>query len=165
MGLVVGNTPGTDLNLDPQKVGAYQKFANKLWNIARFVLENTEDFPQSLNIDDALKVDVKDVHWIPFAHLVKDVTEDLESYRFHLASEKLYHYLWHTFADEVIEECKEILKGEDEDAKKRVKHNLYTILHHSLKLLHPFMPFVTEEIWSHLPVRDSKMLMVAEWPK
>lgn len=142
MGLVVGNTPGTDLNLDPKKIGAYKKFANKLWNIARFVL-STE--PQG-EIIPALKQE--------FDAMAADVTKDIEEYRIYLAAEKLYHYVWDRFAAEILEES----KGKPEYAAA-----LYYILENSLKLLHPFMPFVTEEIWSSMPGKDG-LLMVAPWP-
>lgn len=159
MGLVVGNTPGTDLNLDPQKVDAYRKFANKLWNIARFVFTETEGAGSAptAEADAALLKRLDEV--------TKDVTSDLDNFRFHLASEKLYHYVWNEIADKIIEESKPILKGGDADAKASRQRTLMTLLTASLKLLHPFMPFVTEEIWSHLPQKDSEMLMVAEWPK
>jgi valyl-tRNA synthetase len=85
----------------------------------------------------------------------------MDNYRFYLAAEKLYHYVWHTFADKIIEESKESLKNED--TKKSTQYTLRQILETSLKLLHPFMPFVTEEIWSHID--GKKLLMVTSWPK
>ena len=162
MGLIVGNTPGTDLNLDPQKVGAYKKFANKLWNITRFILTETE----TVDFNAPIKHEKEDgVLLERLAELTKDVTYDLENFQYHLASEKLYHYLWHEVADKTVEESKAILSGDDATAKLSRQHTLYTILTTSLKLLHPFMPFVTEEIWSHLPYKEVDMLMIAEWPK
>src|SRR3989344_1874694 len=144
MALIVGNTPGTDLALQENKVKGYKHFANKIWNITRFVLDNTKDVEPanaSALIDECNKT-------------IKDVTEDMENFRFYLASEKLYHYLWHRYADEIIEESK---KNEE------VKKSLFYILENSLKLLHPFMPFITEEIWSILPARKN-LLMVEKWP-
>ncbi len=158
MGLIVGNTPGTDLNLDPKKVEAYKKFSNKLWNIARFVLENTDDVDISsplMESDQALLEEV--------AGIAKDVTHDLDNYRFHLAAEKLYHYVWDRFAAEILEDSKAVLLGSDEEAKKSRKALLLHLLSTSLKLLHPFMPFVTEEIWYSLPARKD-FLMVESWP-
>ena len=142
MGLVVGNTPGTDLNLDPQKIGAYKKFANKLWNIARFVLsqENTGEVLPELKKE--------------FDALAEDVTKDIEECRIYMAAEKLYHYVWDRFAAEIIEESK---------GSPQYSATLYYILEHSLKLLHPFMPFVTEEIWDSLPGKNS-LIMVEAWP-
>jgi valyl-tRNA synthetase len=158
MGLVVGNTAGTDLNLDPQKIGAYKKFANKLWNITRFVLESgfVAEKPQLTEVDQRL-LDQLDA-------TVKNVTDDLENFRFHLASEKLYHYLWDDFAAVVIEESKEILKASGAGAESR-KWLLSYVLITSLKMLHPFMPFVTEAIWQKLPEKDAELLMVAKWPR
>lgn len=154
MGLVVGNTPGTDLNLDPQKVGAYKKFANKLWNVARFVLENAEgegDVPETALIDE-------------FQALAQDVTSDLENFRYHLASEKLYHYVWDRFAAEILEESKTIFQGTDESATASRKAALIAILRGAVTLLHPFMPFVTEEIYQSLPGEKAEFLMIDSWP-
>lgn len=142
MGLVVGNTPGTDLNLDPRKVGAYKKFANKLWNITRFVLSQE---PQG-DIIPALRDE--------FDTMAQDVTKDLQEFRIYMAAEKLYHYVWDRFAAEILEESK---------GKPEYSATLYYILENSLKLLHPFMPFVTEEIWSDMPNRKD-LLMVEAWP-
>ncbi|HEY4526879.1 MAG TPA: valine--tRNA ligase [Candidatus Paceibacterota bacterium] len=159
MGLIVGNTPGTDLNLDPRKIGAYKKFANKIWNISRFVLESGADGRRTdteiTQTDAALLDEVNTV--------AAEVTADLDNFKFHLAAEKLYHYVWHRFADEIIEESKGILKSGGEAAASR-RYTLYVILHTCLKLLHPFMPFVTEAIWQQLPEKDTNLLMVAKWP-
>jgi valyl-tRNA synthetase len=166
MALVVGNTPGTDSRFSEEKLKAYKHFANKLWNIARFILENAADAPGILEGDNVFApAGVPELETWGFWALANEVTEDLENFRFYLASEKLYHYIWHSFADEILEKSKEVLKGDDEDAKKRIKFALYANLHNLLKLLHPFMPFITEEIWQSLPKRDSKDLMVASWPK
>ncbi len=142
MGLIVGNTPGTALNLDPKKIEAYKKFANKLWNITRFTLsqENTGE----------IRPDLKD----EFDAMAKDVTKDIEGDRIYLAAEKLYHYVWDRFAAEILEESK---------GKPEYSASLYYILQNSLKLLHPFMPFITEEIWSSLPGNNT-LLMVEAWP-
>ncbi len=164
MALVVGNTPGTDMRMSEDKIKGYKHFANKLWNIARFVLENTKEFPPILKGDDIFIQDVENVHWIEFQKLATEVTDDIESYRIYLAAEKIYHYVWHTFADKILEESKSVLGGEDAEAKERVAHNLYSILYGVLKLLHPFMPFVTEEIWQSMPTKDAPFLMVAKWP-
>jgi len=146
MALMVGVGPGSDTKLDNNKVKAYKHFSNKLWNIARFVLSNTENLKEQ-------KLDEKLIE--EFNNLVRDITKDMEEYRFYLAAEKIYHYLWHRFADEIIEESK---KNEE------LKPSLLFILENSLKILHPFMPFVTEEIWSMMP-GSKKLLMVETWPK
>lgn len=158
MGLIIGNTPGIDLALREDKIKGYKNFANKIWNITRFVLENTKDWngtkPES--IDES---DIKNISELN--DLISDVTKDMDNYKFYLAGEKLYHYVWHTFADKIIEESKESLKQEDKKAS--TQYMLREILNTCLKLLHPFMPFVTEEIWTKMG--NDRLLMVTEWPK
>jgi valyl-tRNA synthetase len=141
MALVVGNTPGTNLALREEKIKGYKNFANKLWNVARFVLSQE----RSGKLDKEL-VD-------EFNTLAKDVTDDMENYRFYIAAEKIYAYVWHRFADEIIEESKK---------RPERAETLYYILENSLKLLHPFMPFISEEIWSELNKKN--LLMIEEWP-
>lgn len=163
--LVAGMAPGTDSRMSEEKIRGYKNFANKLWNISRFVLENTEGTTYIMRDEEPLIHDVEGVYWGDVYAVVKEVDKHFGTYRIDLALETIYQYVWGTFADKTIEECKKVLSGDDEDKKKRVRENLYSILITSLKLLHPFMPFVTEEIWSHLPKKDSDMLMVAAWPK
>lgn len=164
MALIVGIGPGADNSLSDDKVKAYKKFANKLWNISRFVLENTEDSDWSAapSYSDDQQKRLDELH-----ALVSEVTNDLNNYRLYLAGEKLYHYVWHTFADEILEASKNTLNGDDVDARTATQHFLMEILTTSLRLLHPFMPFVTEEIWEDIPEarRDNKLLMVASWPQ
>jgi valyl-tRNA synthetase len=172
MGLIIGNTPGTTTPLDRNKVKAYKHFANKLWNATRFVLMSTEDFDskvislKKLSADSG-KYKIHRAHLDRLAELVREVTDDLDAYRLHLAGEKLYHYFWHEFADTVIEESKGLLEA-DEETRRATQFMLVSILTTSLKLLHPFMPFVTEDIWGRLPkhVADNEeLLMVAAWPE
>lgn len=161
MGLLVGTAIGNDIKFDESKVKGYKHFANKLWNIARFTLENTADIdfsqPVTLTQKDEALVKALD-------SLVTEVTDDFENYRLYLAAEKTYHYVWHEVADKILEESKPILAGDGSDEKVSRQHTLYKILTTQLKLLHPFMPFVTEEIWQALPKKDTDILMVAEWP-
>jgi len=161
MGLVVNNAPGTDMNLDPDKVNAYKKFANKLWNITRFVLDNTADYPEKsehTKEDQAFEDE--------FLHpAVTEITALMERDRYDLAAEKLYQFVWDHFASTVIEDSKPLLEagGAIRASRQRMlRHYLVT----SLKLLHPFMPFVTEAIWQELPseLKDQDILMVAKWP-
>ena len=167
MSLVVGNTPGTDLSLREDKVKGYKHFANKLWNIARFVFENTEGLEIDALAEGGLNAaDIAFLH--EFQELAEDVTKDMEEYRPYLAAEKIYHYVWHRFADELLEQSKPIIgafdaTAPDEDAKRSRQTLLRTLLSGSLKLLHPFMPFVTEEIWQSMP-ETNEMLMVSKWP-
>ena len=128
--------------LAESKIKAYKLFANKLWNIARFVLSQERE--------GEIKPEIKG----EFDSLAKGVTEDIENYRVYLAAEKLYHYVWDRFAAEIIEESKN---------KPEYRATLYYILENSLKLLHPFMPFITEEIWSSIPDKTG-YIMVSEWP-
>ena len=145
MALLVGNTPGQDTALAENKIKAYKLFANKIWNIARFVLSRERNGEINLEIKEE------------FNALAKDVTEDIEHYRVYLAAEKLYHYVWDRFAAQIIEDSK---------GKPEYGETLYYILENSLKLLHPFMPFVTEEIWSSFAKasEDKRLLMIESWP-
>lgn len=160
MGLIIGNTPGTDLALREDKIKGYKNFANKLWNISRFIFENTGGADRTApftEADAALRAELDAI--------VTDVTTDLEAYRYYLGGEKIYHYVWHRLADEILEESKSILIGSDAAAKASRQALLLSLLDTSLRLLHPFMPFVTEEIWAHLPKEEQDLLMVAAWPK
>lgn len=151
MTLVVGNTPGTDLALREEKIKGYKNFANKVWNIARFVLSQ-----ETPGILDKKLTD-------EFDALARDVTADMENYRFHIAAEKIYAYVWHRFADEIIEESKPARPDGRSGRKSHVSsETLYYILENSLKLLHPFMPFITEEVWSELGKRN--LLIIEPWP-
>ena len=160
MGLIVGNTPGSDLALQEDKIRAYKLFGNKLWNIARFILSaiaSEEISGNALNGKDE-KI-VKEL-----AASARDITLDMEHYRFYLAAEKIYHYIWHTLADKIIEEAKGRLSGDDAAEKRSAQAMLFALLETSLTLLHPFMPFITEEIWQSLP-GERKPLIITPWPK
>ncbi len=163
LSLIIGAAPGNDIKLSEDKIRGYKNFANKVWNVARFVLENTEGVYDPSYVPEWTEEDAKDITELDAT--VKEVTKNLDEYRLDLAGDRAYHYVWHTFADEIIERSKKPLKEGSDEEKKRVAYKVYTILKTSLKLLHPFMPFVTEEIWSSLPEKDTEMLMVAEWPK
>ncbi len=161
MGLVVGNTPGSDLALREDKIKAYKLFANKLWNITRFVLSSTYDELPKVKEARLVPHDVEILSELDA--ITKDITVDLENYRFYLAGEKIYHYVWNTFADKILEENKARLTSTDETDKYSAQLMLYTLLERSLVLLHPFMPFVTEEIWQSLPDRKEP-LIITKWP-
>jgi valyl-tRNA synthetase len=160
MALIVGNTPGTDTKISEEKIRGYKNFANKLWNISRFVLENTAAFPYDPAFTAYTDADQK-LREERHALLV-DVTEDLEEYRFHLAAEKLYQYVWHEFADKILEDSKKIFLGGSADQKSSRAQFLIHTLRKMLAALHPFIPFVTEEIWQTIGGDD--VLMVAPWP-
>jgi valyl-tRNA synthetase len=164
MGLLAGTAIGNDIRFDEQKVGGYKKFANKLWNITRFILTSVEDYDYSkaVPLSTADQKILDDLHAI-----VDEASKDMENYALYLSIEKIYHYVWHELADIVLEESKPILTGADVQAKLARQQVLVGCLTTSLKLLHPFMPFVTETIWQELPeqMKDSELLMVSSWPK
>lgn len=159
MALIVGNTPGTDMALAENKIKAYQHFSNKLWNITRFILQNTEDATKDVKL---IPNDIEIIN--NFKKLTTEITDDMENYRFHLASEKIYHFVWHQLADKIIEESKPILVGENQELKQSRQKLLNQLLEGSLCLLHPFMPFITETIWQSLPSKQKKLLMIESWP-
>lgn len=165
MGLMVNNAPGTDMNLDPDKVNAYKKFANKLWNITRFVLDATSDHDFA-NTPDFGQVDI--ILNSELKQQLDEINADMEKDRFDLAAEKIYHFVWDKFASSIIEDSKIYINSEGGGNARQARQRL--LINHlviSLKLLHPFMPFVTETIWQELPahMKDADILMVSKWPK
>lgn len=161
--LATGNSPGNDMRFSDDKVMASRNFANKLWNAARFVLMylgevyKYEGFPKELLIEDK---------WIisKANSLAKEVTDNLDKYELGIAVQKLYDFIWDVFCDWYIEIAKIRLQGDDEAAKENVKAVLIFVLTYILKLLHPFMPFITEEIYQAIP-HDTESIMVSEWCK
>jgi valyl-tRNA synthetase len=157
MSLIVGIGPGADSKFDTQKVKAYKKFANKIWNATRFVLEQTEDLDKS-NLPELDDEDKKSDEELK--ELLEEITKEMDEYKFYLVAEKLYHYFWHTFADIIIERSKKkILEGRNKESAQAL---LYSHLLKLLRALHPFMPFVTEEIWQTMG--KDRLLMVESWP-
>lgn len=162
LSLIAGAAPGNDLALGEDKIKAFKKFANKLWNITRFVRENTQDYdgnPEHTPEDQAYE----DTHLYP---IVAEVTKDIEDFRLDLATDKLYHFVWDHFASEVIEESKPLLASGDPLVRSSRQKLLLHYLSYSLRMLHPFMPYITEAIWKEMPehIKDSDMLIVAKWP-
>ena len=162
IGMIVGNTPGTSLSLSEDKIRAYKNYANKLWNITRFVLSNTNNIKYDEKFSDFVEKDVELIKELD--ELIKVITKEMDEYKFYLVGEKIYQYTWTRFADVIIEESKSILGGQDE--KKRISRAQFLLdtLTKILKILHPFMPFVTEEIWSLLSIENKKLLVVEKWP-
>lgn len=156
MGLIVNNAPGADMNLDPNKVGAYKKFANKIWNATRFVLEKAGD------ANPAAELIEKDIElYKAWQEKLKDITSDIDNFRLHLASEKIYDYFWKTFCDQIIETHKlRIQNNEDAESAKLL---LMKILKENIITLHPFIPFITEELWQYVGDTNN-LLMVEPWP-
>ncbi len=162
MAFVVANPPGADMSLSEDKVRAYKKFANKLWNITRFILSNTEDFDYAAYDKNLLtKTEAELIE--KSQELKAQIGSDIENYRIHLASEKVYHYVWDTLASSILEACKDDLSGDDDTAKARKQYLLLALLRDSLVMLHPFMPFITEEIWKDFPLADKNLLIVHPW--
>jgi len=160
MALIIGNTPGNDLAFSEEKVRGYRNFANKIWQASRFTLMNTKGFNYKLKP----KLSTHDKKRLKeFENLKKSVTKEMDSFKFYIAGEKIYHYFWHTFADKIIEENKERLNEDDAKEKQAAQFVLLEILTGSLKLLHPFMPFITEEIYSNLPGKEEQDLIVEKW--
>ena len=161
--LATGNSPGNDMRYIPERVEASRNFANKLWNAARFILMNlNSDEVLPLNADDFALED----KWIlsKYNKLVSDVTDNLDKFELGLAVQKLYDFIWDVFCDWYIEICKSRLNGEDEKAKDTARSVLVYVFTNTLALLHPFMPFITEEIWQSMP-HKGEALMITEWPK
>lgn len=165
MSFIVGIGPGNDMNMSEDKIRAYKKFTNKIWNATRFVIQATEDLEDLRFEIQGLKE--RDQKYVDGFHaFVKEITKEIEEYKLYLASEKVYHYFWHTFADIIIEECKKTILEGDKDKKISAQKTLRYLLIEQLKILHPFIPFVTEEIWSLLPYnKDTELLMVQKWPQ
>jgi valyl-tRNA synthetase len=159
MALIIGTGPGSDSKLSEDKIRAYKLFSNKIWNITRFVLDNTStnDLDKTPTLTGGM-IDVNE----QLKMLIVDVTKDIEEYRFHIAGEKLYHYIWHTFADIVIEDCKREMKEGSAEKQQEARWFLRHTLVELVKLLHPFMPFITEEIWRD--IGDNQLLMIERWP-
>ncbi|MDO8571196.1 MAG: valine--tRNA ligase [bacterium] len=165
MSLIVGVGPGSDSKIGEDKVKAYKLFANKLWNVARFVFSNTEDIAYTPDFKDFNKAD-EGLHK-ELMEMTRDITFDMDNYRFYLAAEKLYHYAWHRFADDILEESKKIFAKDSTSSAADIisrKQFLLYALETILKALHPFMPYITEEIWSEMPGEGKGMLMVEGWP-
>ena len=162
--LVTGNTPGNDMRFYMERVEANRNFANKLWNATRFVLMNLDENiveetiePSSLEEEDK---------WIlsRMNTVIKEVTDNLEKYEIGIAAQKIYDFTWDEYCDWYIEMVKPRLYGENERSKVIAEKILLHVLENILKLLHPFMPFITEEIWRHLPKRKDA-LIISSWPK
>lgn len=161
MSLIIGTGPGNDSKMSEDKIRAYKNYANKLWNITRFVLSNTEKIKPDLSFERYVS---KDLEFISEQdELIKEITKEMEEYKFYLVGEKIYQYTWSRFADVILEESKKIFEeGTEEEILSR-KYFLIMTLEKILKILHPFMPFVTEEIWQTMS--KDKLLMVEKWPK
>lgn len=163
IGLVMGNTPGQSLALDENKIKGHRNFANKIWNASKFVFMNVDGVTDVTKVTNAAKIKfsaAQKAHLKALKNLHKEVTKSMDDFKFYYAAEQLYHYFWHEFCDKIIEESKPLLA--DEATRTATQAMLLEILTTSLKMLHPFMPFVTEEIWQHM--YPETLLMVEKWP-
>ena len=160
--LATGNSPGNDMRFSDEKVGASRNFANKLWNAARFILMNLGEDEKAPHIPDELALEDK---WILslFNKLTKEVTDNLDKFELGIAVQKLYDFIWDVFCDWYIEISKIRLNSGDEKAAQTARDMLVYIMSNTLELLHPFMPFITEEIWQTLP-HEGESIMISEWP-
>jgi valyl-tRNA synthetase len=164
--LSVGVTPGQDLRFRWERVEQARNFANKIWNASRFVLMNLNDYDPISLTPNSLALGTTADRWIMHRlnETVKQVTRLLDRYEFGESGRVLYDFIWDDLCDWYIEFAKLSLYGEDAVAKHQTQVVLVTALDQTLRLMHPFMPFITEEIWSHLPT-SGKTITLAEWPQ
>jgi valyl-tRNA synthetase len=163
--LVTGNTPGNDMRFYMEKVEANRNFANKIWNATKFVIMNLKDFNPDFVPGEA-DLTLAD-RWIlaSFNDTVRKVTEDLDHFELGDAADIVYNYIWNSFCDWYIELAKQRLyKSDDKQSKQTAQYVLVYVLSHTLQLLHPFMPFVTEHLWQHLP-HEGESIIISPWPK
>ncbi len=164
MNMVMGNSPGNDMRFYIERCEAMRNFANKLWNASRYVLMNLSDDAQNV-LPDIADLTIAD-KWIlsKLNTLISDVTENLEKYELGVALQKVYDFLWDTYCDWYIELTKSRLYSDDAAQKETALQVLVYVLDQTLRLLHPFMPYITEEIWQSLP-HEGDALIVAQWPQ
>ena len=161
--LITSNSPGNDMRFYVEKCEAMRNFANKIWNASRYVLMNLN--VEETGLPDAADLEIED-KWVlsKLNTLIREVTENMDAYELGVASAKVYDFIWDTYCDWYIELTKARLYGEDEKSKLAAQKVLVYVLDQFLRLLHPFMPFITEEIWQAIP-HEGKFLMLADWPK
>ena len=159
--LVTGNSPGNDMRFYTERCEAMRNFANKIWNASRFLMMNLTidqcQLPDQLELEDK---------WIlsKLNSVIPEITENMDRYELGVAAQKVYDFIWDSYCDWYIELTKTRLQGEDEGAKVRAQQVLCYVLTEILKLLHPFMPYITEEIWQALP-HEGDYLMLQQWPE
>ena len=161
--LVTGNSPGNDLRFSDEKVAASRNFANKIWNAARFILMNIDGHNVPNALPETLELEDK---WIVSAlnDVTKEITDNLEKFELGIAVQKLYDFLWDSFCDWYIEIAKIRMQSDDEAKAQAARQVLVWVMSRTLQLLHPFMPFITEEIWQSLP-HEGESIMISKWPE
>jgi len=162
MTLMTGNAPGNDMRFYWERVEASRNFANKVWNASRFIMMNMNDTDEPVNLDALIDAD----RWILSKgnRLAKDVTENMDKYELGIALQKVYDFIWEEFCDWYIEMVKPRLYSDTDETKAAALWTLKTVLIQSLKLLHPFMPFITEEIFCNLQETEES-IMISRWPE
>ncbi len=160
--LATGNSPGNDMRYSDAKVRSSRNFANKLWNASRFILMNLEESDTEVSLPGTLAIEDK---WLltQYNQLVKESTENLEKFELGIAVQKIYDFIWDVLCDWYIELTKSRLQSGG-DTAKAARQILVYVMSNTLKLLHPFMPFITEEIWQALP-HDGESIMISSWPE
>ena len=163
MNMVTGNSPGNDMRFYVERCEAMRNFANKLWNASRYVMMNLGEDAKNV-LPESSKLTIAD-KWVlsKLNTLIADVTDNLEKYELGIAVQKVYDFLWDTYCDWYIELTKARLYSEDADQKRTALQVLVYVLDQTLRLLHPFMPFITEQIWQSIP-HEGDALIVADWP-
>jgi len=169
MALVFGSSSQNDIVISEEKIVTQQRFITKIWNASRFILIN---LGKNFNVQ---KIDIKNLkltkedRWIlkEMENTIKRITRDIEAFNFHKAAQEIYHFFWHKFCDKTIEKAKERFYSEKstQEEKQTAQWVLYTVLLNSLKLLHPFTPFITEFIYQKLYRKSKKALIIEDWPK
>ncbi len=161
--LATGNAPGNDMRFYIERVEASRNFANKIWNASRFTLMNLDITENKLPATDELQIEDK---WIlsKYNGVVKSVTENIDNFELGVAVSKLYDFIWDNFCDWYIELVKPRLFDKENPTGKTAQHVLTYVLSNTMKLLHPFMPFITEEIWQHLP-HNGESIMISDYPE
>ena len=174
--LLVANGPGNDLKLIEDKIKAYKLFVNKIWNATRLVIEkaniendnyyNNIDWDNPDNKDNIIQslIEKDKKHYQSWISIKSDIMSDIDNYRLHLATEKIYDYFWKIFCDEIIEEMKARIddKNNTPDNISSAKLLLWIILRENIMIMHPFMPFVTEEIWEIIKSEKDKLLIISK---
>lgn len=166
MALVFNTSTGNDMSMSEEKVKGMRNFANKLWNVSRFILMNQTEEPATTQKPKPLsEADKKILDQLK--HAIKETTRHFDEFRFHEATQGLYQFLWSDFADTYLEQTKGQLNGDDQNLSANTSQILLYVLTNTLKLLHPIMPFVSEVIWQQLPkqAKDEELLIKASWPK
>lgn len=160
MALIVGTGAGNDTKLSEDKIKAYKHFANKIWNATRFVLERTTDLENKLEVDQLTEAHQN--YYKEWTEKKVEISKDLEDFRLGQAGEKIYDFFWHRFADVIIEEMKTEILGEGKD-KISAQSLLLILLREQIITMHPFIPFVTEEVWRYIKNSDDDLLIVTKW--